>query len=196
VTTPDPITYYRVIRQFTDDGVWTKPASLVYMRVIVISAGGGGSSTRGGGGGGVVEIPDRPRMFWPDAATITVGKGGAGDGGYSEFEGVRVPGGKSGANGGAGAAAIIRGGAGSTGTGESTTSAPRSLLSGGGGGGVTGGTSGLGFRDGGTLLYAGVLQCGSGGGVGPGEWPAGGGGRGGYAGADGCVTIIETHVEE
>ncbi|NQE88713.1 hypothetical protein [Nocardia terpenica] len=190
-----------VLRVFTSNDTWHKPAGLESIELIVRAGGGGGNTTSGGGGGAAVHLGRIRAADLPDSAVVIVGAaGGLGaDGGVSAFGNlVAAQPGRGGDSGGAGGLAVMRGGIGGAEgqPGESVSSGVVALLAGGGGGagaGSVGGASGL--------VPAGVSrpplwqsgQSGSGGNPGqPGGYPAGGGGAG-AAGAAGVVTVIEYH---
>lgn len=200
---PEPRRYVQTVTMHTTSGTWTKPAGLVWVRVICVGAGGGGraSGTGGGGGGGAVVESDRLHASrLPETVPIIVGQSGIGQpGGESSFLDLRAPGGQPGtaSSGGAGGLAPWRGGnGGDPGQGgESVSQLPVTTWAGGGGGAGSG--SGWGGQTGGNLGFLpGLLTAGYGGSshLAP-KWPGGGGGIG-QAGAGGVVTIIETLLEE
>lgn len=175
-------------RVYLADDVWVRPKRLARLDVVVRAAGGNGAPAMGGGGGSALERRSIPLQDIPDEVPVTVGQ----QGGPSAFGELVCQGGKSGAAGGGGGYGPFRGGAGSSGTGQSVTMAPISMIAGGGGGGSTGGKSGLDLRSGAGPLWPEYIQSGRGGGTNQnGEWPAGGGGRGTTLGGAGVVTVVE-----
>ncbi|MBF6460142.1 hypothetical protein IU433_13965 [Nocardia puris] len=195
-----------ILRVYTGDSVWSRPAGLRALDIIVRGAGGSGSETVGGGGGALTINTQRriSPLELPATCAITVGLGGTngGDGGASSFGDLLIaPGGRGGLNGGGGGLTFAPGGRGGAAgqPGQTVTSGVVRLLAAGGGGAGSGSTGGGSGRvPGGTTLPPFWEWCQSGGGGHsgqPGGYPSGGGGAG-AAGAHGLVTVIEYYTTE
>lgn len=195
-----------VLRIYTSNDMWLKPAGLRALDVIVRGAGGAGNASVGGGGGALTINTARrlSPLELPASVPILVGAGGSagGDGGASAFGDLfTAPGGTGGATGGAGGLTFAPGGKGGAAgqPGQTVTSGPVRLLAAGGGGAGSGSTGGGSGRVPGNTSHPMFWQwCQSGGGGHsgqPGGYPCGGGGAG-AAGAAGLVTLIEYYTTE
>ena len=195
-----------VLRTYTGNATWTKPAGLRALDVLVRGAGGAGSASVGGGGGALALNTQRrlSPLELPASVPVIVGIGGAsgGDGGASAFGDLfAAPGGSGGLAGGKGGVTFCPGGNGGTAgqPGQTVTSGIVRLLAAGGGGAGSGSTGGGSGRVPGNTnlpVFWEWLQSGGGGNSGQaGGYPCGGGGAG-AAGAHGLVSLIEYYTTE
>lgn len=169
-----------VVRTYTANDTWTKPAGLVSVRVFAIGGGAGGGSGRrgaaatarsGGGGGGPAGHSEVsiPAALLGATETVTVGAGGAGGAAQTVDSTTGVAGTAGGSS--SFGAFVAAGGGGSGGQGGTIAS--------------TGGTAGSGFFTsgaGGNGSVTGPPATAGGTGVGPA--PTGGGGGGGITTGD------------
>lgn len=197
-----------IIREFTANGTWTKPAGLKRVLITCVGAGGGGGSGRcdnagtnrfggGGGGGGAVVWRQVAASDLASTVAVTIGTGGTGGTGVATI----ATNGNAGTTGGDtsfGALVIAKGGSGGTGgTGSAGTSGsggqasactplygPYSIS---GGSGSTGSSGNPGQA---TLGFTGVTGAaggGGGGGINTGNTNATAGGQGGGLWANGIL---------
>ena len=174
-----------IIREFTANGTWTKPAGLKRVLITCVGAGGGGGSGRcdnagtnrfggGGGGGGAVVWRQVAASDLASSVAVTIGTGGPGGTGVA----TAATNGNAGTTGGDtsfGAIVIAKGGfGGGAGTGTSGSSvtggAAASCTPSSGPYAIQGGSSGQGQSGNGTVAGAGFTGL---------SGAAGGGGGGG-----------------
>ncbi len=197
-----------IIREFTANGTWTKPAGLKRVLISCVGAGGGGGSGRcdnagtnrfggGGGGGGAVVWRQVAASDLASSVAVTIGTGGTGGVGVATV----LTNGNAGTAGGDtsfGSIVIAKGGTGGgggTGTTSATGAGGLSLLSTPIGGpyamsGGSGGNGQSGNGTGGSQGFGGGISTtggGGGGGINSGNTNSTAGGNGGGIYANGVL---------